>query len=176
MEKKIEIKNQEQRNLYNKFMQDIIDDQELLEYLREEIKLSNEEIINNFKYLFMVVPTIYKKINISIKVTDVDDYLTDMLTVNNEGQVVTVKNTILPKFMNISMDVNVVKLGKKAVSLLNRGSFLMDEIGYIKLPELDFCTVIEKQGSDSVTVMLVYYRRMKDLKEDVSFNYELANE
>ena len=176
MKEKLEIKNKEQRNLYNKFMQNIIDDKELLDYLKNELELSNEEIVENFKYLFMVVPTIYKKLNISVKVTNADDYLTDMLTVNNEGQVITVKNTILPKYMQIAMDDRAVKLGKKAVSLLNRASFLTDEIGYIKTPKLDFCTVIEKQGNEDVTIVLVYYRRFKELEEDVTFNYELANE
>lgn len=174
-QQKVEIKNKEQRDLYNKFMLDIINEKELLDYLKDELKLTNEEIIDNFKYLFMIVPTLYKKINISIRVTNIDDYLTDMLTVDNDGNVVTVKNTILPKYMGLAMDERAIKLGKKAVSLLDRASFLMDEIGYIKVPAVDFCTLIEKHKSEETTITITYYRRNKELEHDVVFNYVLDN-
>lgn len=173
--KKVEIRNKEQKVLYNKFIMDIMNEAELFEYLRNELKLSNEDILDNFKYLFMLVPTMYKKFNISIRVTNIDDYLTDMLTVDNEGNIVTVKNTILPKYMNMSMDVKAMKLGKKAVSLLDRASFLMDEIGYIKTPAVDFCTIIEKQKSDEITLTLTYFRRNMQMEKDVTFNYIVEN-
>ena len=172
MKKPLEIKNQKQKDLYLKFISGMAGGEkgnEVQEILAKELEAKN--VLNTFKYLFMLAPTIYDELDVKIMITDKDDYLTDMMIIDGEGKIITVKNTVLPPFDSFAGDTSLVKVGKKAVSLLARANIFTDDIGYIKANKLVFASLMEKVTDKTAQIMLCIYD--KKVEKETLFEYKL---